>query len=198
MPNDEWGSPPEYVEPARKLFGGLIDLDPASNDLANTYIVRATLYYDQEVNGLLKPWRGRVWCNPPYSTGLPPQFATKAHREYTIGNLEEGILLVNTASETAWYKFLARRYPLLFTEKRIGFLQAEQREEGGLTPVRINGYTFYKGEQNRVGQTLFYLGSNVEGFYRAYEGLAYPPMGSIQAVLQALTDKKGVNHGAAQ
>ncbi|MHC2462105.1 DNA N-6-adenine-methyltransferase [Bradyrhizobium embrapense] len=59
MLKDEWLTPPEIL--ARL---GEFDLDPCSP------IVRpwetAKLHYSIVDNGLLKPWLGRVWLNPPY------------------------------------------------------------------------------------------------------------------------------------
>ena len=58
---DNWLTPPELV---RSL--GAFDLDPcASHD--QTQPLAAREYKLPEHNGLLEPWSGRVWCNPPYS-----------------------------------------------------------------------------------------------------------------------------------
>ena len=57
-------SPVEVVDAARELMGG-IDLDPASSELANSYI-RARRFFTEEDNGLRKLWKGgRIFLNPP-------------------------------------------------------------------------------------------------------------------------------------
>jgi hypothetical protein len=59
----EHGSPPHIIEHARRLMGG-IDLDPASSEFWNGR-VRATRYFDEASDGLVQPWAGRVFLNPP-------------------------------------------------------------------------------------------------------------------------------------
>lgn len=63
--SDNWHTPREYVEAVRAVFGGVIDLDPASSAQANS-VVRATSYWTESDDGLSKPcWYGNVYLNPP-------------------------------------------------------------------------------------------------------------------------------------
>ena len=98
--NNEWYTPSIYLESARELLG-MINLDPASCEIANS-IVQAERYFTQEANGLDKEWKGKVWLNPPYSTGLIKLFIQKLVDEYQSGNVQEALLLVNNATETKW------------------------------------------------------------------------------------------------
>lgn len=59
MLKDEWLTPPEILNEL-----GPFDLDPCSP--INRPWSTAKKHFTIEDNGLLQPWDGRVWCNPPY------------------------------------------------------------------------------------------------------------------------------------
>lgn len=59
----EHPTPPEVVEPARRLLGGF-DLDPATTPAFN-FAIKARWFYTEADDGLRQPWSGRVFCNPP-------------------------------------------------------------------------------------------------------------------------------------
>lgn len=56
---EEWLTPPYVVQAL-----GPFDLDPCAP--VNRPWPTAKQHYTIEDNGLLKPWHGLVWCNPPY------------------------------------------------------------------------------------------------------------------------------------
>ena len=59
----EHDTPYDVVGAATRVLGR-IDLDPASNALANEYI-EAGRYFDRSANGLAQAWWGTVFLNPP-------------------------------------------------------------------------------------------------------------------------------------
>jgi ParB family chromosome partitioning protein len=148
--NNEWYTPQYIIDVARKTMGG-IDLDPASSEIANR-TVQATTFYTKEVKGLIQPWFGNVWLNPPYSKDLIGKFAMaiKDRRmEY-----DQAIILVNNATETLWYQDMASvASAICYVEKRIKFLD-------------ING----KPGSPLQGQVILYVGSYpsrfIENFLR--------------------------------
>lgn len=55
------------IELAREVLGS-IDIDPASNSIANK-TVQATTFFSRSDDGLSRDWHGKVWLNHPFSKG---------------------------------------------------------------------------------------------------------------------------------
>ena len=144
---NEWYTPPKYIESAKKVMGE-IDLDPASSEDANRHI-GADEYYTQDNDGLNKQWKGKTWMNPPYSKELIPRFISKLTYHVKNGDIIESIVLVNNATDTTWFKELASVVSVVvFTEGRIKFLDDSMKPVN--TPLQ--------------GQAICYIGDNKEKF----------------------------------
>lgn len=145
--DDEWYTPAQYIEAAREVLG-TIDLDPASNDFANE-TVKAVTYYTEETNGLEQEWFGNIWMNPPYSTALLNKFADKL----VESRFEQAIVLVNNATETAWFeKLVSTASAIVFHKGRIRFVKRDG-EHG--SPLQ--------------GQAFIYYGHNAEKFLDVFK-----------------------------
>ena len=142
---NEWYTPAAFIEAARQVMGG-IDLDPASSEIANR-TVQAARYFTAEDNGLAQDWPAcRIWMNPPYAQPLISQFSKKIAEAADAG--AEAIVLVNNATETAWFqRMLQSASALCFPEKRVRFLDPDGNPGAPLQ-----------------GQALLYFGSNVSAF----------------------------------
>ena len=149
--NNEWYTPEEYIEAARLTMGG-IDVDPASNDLAQK-TVKAKIYYTAETNGLDKEWKGNVWMNPPYSGNLIGEFCDKLLAEIESGNVTQAIVLVNNATEAQWFRSLVDKALLVaFTRRRVRFIDQDGNPSGA--PLQ--------------GQAIIYIGKNEDKFLEAF------------------------------
>jgi len=144
--DDEWYTPAIYIDAARNVLGE-IDLDPASNDFANE-TVQAKTYFTEEDNGLEQEWFGRIWMNPPYSSALLIRFADKL----ITSNFEQAIVLVNNATETAWFeKMVSKASAIVFHKGRIKFRKRDG-EHG--SPLQ--------------GQAFIYYGNNADKFLEVF------------------------------
>lgn len=156
---DQWGTPPEYIALEREVLG-TIDLDPASNEHAQT-VVLATTYYTQADDGLEQDWAGTVHLNPPYSHPLVERFTAKLLESYEAGAVTAAICLVNNATDTEWcQQLLVRCAAVCLANGRIGFLDGAGKAVKG----------------TRQGQAFFYLGPDVGAFEAVF--------GDVGAVLK--------------
>ena len=148
--NNEWYTPGEIIQAAKAAMGG-IDCDPASSDVANQ-TVGADVFFTQEQDGLILPWRGRVWLNPPYAQPFIAQFAEAAASKFESGEFEQACILVNNATETGWFqRLLSVASGVCFPSSRIRFLSTGGKQGAPLQ-----------------GQAILYIGNDFQRFADAF------------------------------
>lgn len=151
--NNEWYTPAELIEAARLAMGS-IDLDPASNDIAQK-VVKARTYYTAETNGLDKTWTGNVWMNPPYASDLIGKFVDKMVSERK--NYDQAVILVNNATETEWFnRLISIADAVCFPKSRVKFYMPD-----GKTGAPLQG------------QAIIYIGDNSENFFKAFRQIGW-------------------------
>lgn len=151
--DDEYYTPPLYIEAARRVMGG-IDLDPASSPQANC-VIQATDILTEQLDGLQYYWAGRVWLNPPYSKS--GDFVGKLLHEYRHGDVTQAIICVNNnASDAMWFQPLFQFYRCV-AHHRPDFNPAGTPDKKASSPSK--------------GTYFIYLGDNTEAF--TYEFTAF-------------------------
>lgn len=147
---DEWYTPAEYIEAARRVLPGGIDLDPASCQEANR-VVKARQFFSKDDDGLSRTWHGSVWLNPPYSSPLIQHFIDKLIAEYEQCNVSAAIVLVNNCTDTGWFHRLVSRHPVCFPRGRVQFWRRDSDTQSA-----------------RQGQAIFYLGKDLDLFVHEF------------------------------
>ena len=143
--NNEWYTPGKYIDLSREVLGA-IDLDPARCEIANE-TVKAERFYSEQDDGLTKEWKGRVWMNPPYGSDLIGQFTEKFAKEYTSGNITEGIVLVNNATETAWFcNMMTAASAVVFPRGRIRYNSPTKESNA---PIQGQAFIYFGEHYNR-------------------------------------------------
>ncbi len=125
---EEWLTPKELIEAL-----GVFDLDPCSPKVRP--FDTAKRHFTKEDNGLLKPWEGRVWLNPPYGS----QTIKWVRRLEEHG---DGIALIFARTDTKMFfnHVWSSADSLLFIKGRVRFLLADGRESftsGGAPSVLL-------------------------------------------------------------
>ena len=149
--NNEWYTPSEWIERARKAMGSL-DVDPASNEVAQQ-TVQASEWYDQERDGLQQEWQGNVWLNPPYARGLIDAFIEKLAEQFQSGIAKQAIVLVDNRTDTRWFQVLCSiASAVAFTKGRVNFYNETVESS---SPAN--------------GSVFVYLGPCVQAFKQAFD-----------------------------
>jgi hypothetical protein len=136
----------------REFIEGIGDMDNVqeSLDLPN---VPAARHYTAQDNGLVQPWQGRVYLNPPFGPGVE-QWFSKLYLERTAGRTTEAIVLWKSATETAAWKTLTA------ISCRVCFPSAR---------IRFSGPSGDSGPGPTFSPALFYIGERPERFEKAFD-----------------------------
>lgn len=152
--SQDWYTPPEIIALVRLVMGE-IDLDPASDNIAQQWI-QATNYYTPSQDGLSHPWFGRVWLHPP-AHGKTAHWTNKVLAEYELGRVSEALLLVTPSAGSKWFQKLTRLFPVCFPDERISFLDDQGRPQP--RPKHGNAIFYIGQNDKRFGQVFGAIGS---------------------------------------
>ena len=114
----EWYTPAYLVDAVIRVLGA-IDCDPCSNP--PPYNVPAMTHYTKADDGLIHPWSGRVYMNPPYGDALP-LWVDKLLVERALGRCTEAITLTPARTDTRWFQPLWSAAALCFLRGRVQFV----------------------------------------------------------------------------
>lgn len=173
---DHWNTPPEVLAPVIAMFG-TVDCDPCTNARS---IVPAALRYDgssPEQDGLLQPWQGNAFVNPPYSRGQPALWLAKAAEERLVRGVES-LVLLNVATSTRYFaahapahvgdladNFGVERQRARRAASRVGFWRERIAFLDCGVPI----------EGNRFEQVILYFGARERRFRESFREVAWCP-----------------------
>ncbi len=154
--DDEWYTPPVVVEACRAALGS-IDLDPASNPVANE-VVQAARYFTLEDDGLAQVWTGRMFMNPPYSRDAGKrEFVAKLAAHYQDGDVTAACVVLSYDFSASWFEPLRPLYSAIALMR--GRVQFYKQTPGD-------------GHDPALGTSVVYLGHDVTSFAEAFLPLA--------------------------
>lgn len=114
---DTWITPQFVID----ALGGWqsFNLDPCAPEIQPW--PTACQRYTEAENGLIQPWEGRVWLNPPYSQKLMADFMLR------LANHNHGTALIFARTETKLFfeQVWSRASAVLFVRHRLHFYHAD-------------------------------------------------------------------------
>ena len=116
MLKDEWLTPPAILNAL-----GEFDLDPCAPVSRPWDIARQ--HYTIHDNGLRQPWRGRVWCNPPYGVQAAAWLARCADHGDAIA-----LIFARTETQMFFEHVWTKADAVLFIRGRLYFYHSNGRE----------------------------------------------------------------------
>jgi site-specific DNA-methyltransferase (adenine-specific) len=114
---DEWETPPDLFAVLHAEFNFDIDV------CASAANAKLPCFITKELDGLVRPWHGTFWMNPPYSD--PGPWCKKAHEMMLEGMT--GVALLPVATDTKYFHahVLDVADEVRFPDRRLRFVGAE-------------------------------------------------------------------------
>lgn len=169
--DENWYTDPKVVALVHELYGGPPDLDPMSCAEANE-VVQAKAYYTAELDGLIRPWEGRLLFNPPWggsdATSAKVRGVGKLLAGYHCGDIEACVCVLNSnALTTSWMAPLLD-FPVCIPPRRLRHWGPDG-----------------KGGSPNSGTVVIYLGGDVDRFADIFADL-----GTVMIPLQHFRGKE--------
>ena len=97
----EWETPQDLFDELDKEFHFSIDV------CATPKNAKCSRYYTAEQDGLTQPWKGTIWCNPPYGRQIG-SWVRRGLFASVAGNLV--VMLLPARTDTRWFhEYIYRR-----------------------------------------------------------------------------------------
>lgn len=107
---DMWETPQELFDELDSEFH--FDLDVCAI-AENT---KCNLFYTPEQDGLIQPWYGTCWCNPPYGRQITKWVKKAAESDCTV------VMLLPARTDTKWFHdYIYKRVEIRFLKGRLKF-----------------------------------------------------------------------------
>lgn len=117
---DEWSTPQNLFDQLNAIYQFTLDV------CATPENAKCNRFYTEADNGLLQPWRGRVWCNPPYGReiGKWVQCAVTATEQWgPIGRTADVVVMLLPARTDTrwWHEYVIPYGQITFLRGRLKF-----------------------------------------------------------------------------
>ena len=112
---DLWATPQEFFDALDSEFAFTLDVCALPEN------AKCKSFYTPEVDGLSQPWKGRVWCNPPYGREIG-QWVRQAYIATSTGTADVVVMLLPARTDTKWFhEYIYQKAEIRFVKGRLKF-----------------------------------------------------------------------------
>ena len=155
------------------------DLDPCSPGYDIVPWIPVQFHYTVKDNGLVAPWHGNVFMNPPYGSDTPRWMKRLSEH----GN---GIALVFARPDTKWFHdYIPKADAICFVKGRVAFVRAED------ALFYADGQREPKGGCGAASMLVAYGEKNTEALFKSGLGLTLSVSRPNSGVVQGQTTVQG-------
>ena len=113
--SDVWETPQAFFDALNEEFN--FDLDVC----ALPQNAKCKNFYTPEMDGLSQPWKGNVWCNPPYGREIG-QWVKRAYISTKSGWANLVVMLLQARTDTRWFhEYIYGKSEIRFVPGRLKF-----------------------------------------------------------------------------
>ena len=110
---DLWETPKDLFDKLNKEFHFALDV------CATPENAKCEEFYTKEQDGLKQPWKGTVWCNPPYGRQIG-EWVRRAFLASKSGNTV--VMLLPARTDTRWFhEYIYGKAEIRFIRGRLKF-----------------------------------------------------------------------------
>lgn len=113
---DDWATPDWFFEKLDAMFGFTLDACASAEN------AKCQKYFSKTQDGLAQRWRGKVFCNPPYSQVA--DWMQKAFEESQRGAVVVCLVPARTCTQW-WHNWVEGKADVVFVEGRLRFGNAK-------------------------------------------------------------------------
>ena len=117
----DWETPADLYAELDQVYN--FELDVCASDQNH----KAPRWYTESEDGLTQPWRGRVWCNPPYGRTVKLWVARAIWAVQSQQTAPVAVLLLPARTDTQWFHTYLYQRPgvtVQFLKGRLTFVGA--------------------------------------------------------------------------
>lgn len=115
----DWETPQAFFDLVDAEFGFTLDAAASPTN------AKAPAFYTETENGLIQPWTGTVWCNPPYGRGID-SWVRKGYESGQVGAIV--VMLIPARTDTRyWHDFVMHAAEVRLLRGRLVFGAGEAR-----------------------------------------------------------------------